>query len=701
MADSSDSEAESLHASRGFVDPLNMAAREAVIPQVPRTHRSPTTTVYHDHDVRRPVFVPLQRLHTLPQWCDVVGEPGEHYVHSFEHPQWRTGYEAGLTPAPKTLAVVRSHATDHACAACRLEKDKCTCSRCAVCLTSITNAASLRATRHHCRRCWQPVCSACRKRERHLNALAWVPTLKPVCDVCAVLKGLAHLTEDANYVGIALLKDAMDAPLQCVDRIKCGAYTYRNTCPSCTLPTVPTRPHAERLVRVNYCCAIGKKCAACASAHQRMQAVERRTEQERYRRFDEQGPEEVQRIWAEATRIPPGQLTGAFRFATDQDVRDIVLALLSSSVCYEYAAYPNTTLELSDAAAARLLLRLRECRQEFSIIDGPGDVVFIAFPGTHDVRTAITDVKFSRTTERRFTVINEGLIRSGPSQPYRQLSGGVQQLWHFRKHQGFDIEEMKLRQSLSTAALKGIVGSGKRIVFTGHSLGGALATLVTLRVLIDDLETFRDRVKCVTFGAPMVGNSALASLVRQCGWTTKFQHLICKSDVIPRLLTERDAHRHAAIAVRAAVQSRVEAVRNFFSPTAQPGSEKPGTESGGREYEMGESTGEPIVLTEEDTIRKPGEDDHAVDEGFTTSGVTCVLEKRAFDCFGVYHMLQRNVPYKATTNHLAVYNALRDGDGLKLDISDHLLNCYNKVVTVQLRSHAALMREVRRANAAQ
>jgi hypothetical protein len=48
-----------------------------------------------------------------------------------------------------------------------------------------------------------------------------------------------------------------------------------------------------------------------------------------------------------------------------------------------------------------------------------------------------------------------------------------------------------------------------------------------------------------------------------------------------------------------------------------------------------------------------------------------------------------------------VYNALRDGDGLKLDISDHLLNCYNKVVTVQLRSHAALMREVRRANAAQ
>ncbi|MDZ7932856.1 MAG: hypothetical protein U5N21_23585 [Rhodococcus sp. (in: high G+C Gram-positive bacteria)] len=376
----------------------------------------------------------------------------------------------------------------------------------------------------------------------------------------------------------------------------------------------------------------------------------------------------------------------------------MVLSLLAASACYEYAGFPHTALELSDVAAARQLLRLRECRQDFSVLEAPGDVAIIAFPGTHDVRTAVTDVKFSRVTERSFSHINNGLMRSGPSQPYRQMHGGVHQLWHYRVHEGFHGEEVKLRMSLTTSMVRNMIAEGKRVVFTGHSLGGALATLATVRMLEEDLPAFQGKVGCVTFGAPLVGNSALSTKVRRQGWTRHFLHIVAKSDIVPRLLTERDIHRHAAIALRAAIASRVDFVRGLFGTTTTPKSHTAAAAAGGSEaaavaeleLSMAVNAAPQAVgpLTDEDTVRARGEDDRdTIDEGFTASGTTCVLEKRAFDCFGEYHMLQRNVRYKATTNHLAAYNALRDGDGCRLDIADHLLDSYNRCVTLQIRSH--------------
>ncbi|MDZ7932855.1 MAG: hypothetical protein U5N21_23580 [Rhodococcus sp. (in: high G+C Gram-positive bacteria)] len=276
-----------------FVDPLTGIAQEAAadaaeLRQVPRgAERS-----YHGVDVRREVYVPPSRLHELPQWPAAAGCAGTataagteaaatSYVHAIDHPQWRTGFEAGRAPNPRVHTRRAELAVTHVCVGCRQDKDACTCASCQVCLGSIG-----KGSRHHCRRCWAAVCGGCRKRQRRLNAMAWVDTLAPVCDRCAVPQGLAHLTEDPGFAGITLLKQAMDAPLQCVAPAKCGAYTYRRTCPSCSMPTVPTRPHVERLVRIEYCCSMGRKCQKCASAEQRMKAQERETEQARYRRFD-------------------------------------------------------------------------------------------------------------------------------------------------------------------------------------------------------------------------------------------------------------------------------------------------------------------------------------------------------------------------------------------------------------------------------
>ncbi len=48
------------------------------------------------------------------------------------------------------------------------------------------------------------------------------------------------------------------------------------------------------------------------------------------------------------------------------------------------------------------------------------------------------------------------------------------------------------------------------IVICGHSLGGAVATIVTIQALV--LEPFTEserKIKCITFGAPSVGDEKI------------------------------------------------------------------------------------------------------------------------------------------------------------------------------------------------
>lgn len=61
----------------------------------------------------------------------------------------------------------------------------------------------------------------------------------------------------------------------------------------------------------------------------------------------------------------------------------------------------------------------------------------------------------------------------------------------------------------------------------GHSLGGAVAKLCTLRLLhqLDSREAARGHVKCVAFAAPALGNAALATLVLQQDWSHAFYNL--------------------------------------------------------------------------------------------------------------------------------------------------------------------------------
>uniref|UniRef100_A0A0D9XQ09 Fungal lipase-like domain-containing protein n=1 Tax=Leersia perrieri TaxID=77586 RepID=A0A0D9XQ09_9ORYZ len=81
---------------------------------------------------------------------------------------------------------------------------------------------------------------------------------------------------------------------------------------------------------------------------------------------------------------------------------------------------------------------------------------------------------------------------------------------------------------------------GKAVVFTGHSLGGAIAALVALHYLCtsSSSSTFAPAppVLCVTFGSPLLGNDTLNRAILRERWAGNFCHVVSQHDVVPRLL---------------------------------------------------------------------------------------------------------------------------------------------------------------------
>uniref|UniRef100_A0A0D6QX10 Fungal lipase-like domain-containing protein n=1 Tax=Araucaria cunninghamii TaxID=56994 RepID=A0A0D6QX10_ARACU len=103
-----------------------------------------------------------------------------------------------------------------------------------------------------------------------------------------------------------------------------------------------------------------------------------------------------------------------------------------------------------------------------------------------------------------------------------------------RVHQGalkkfFQVWTDVLQQQV-VAALE----SGETILFTGHSIGGAIATLATLAIL--EKRSNCTSVFCISFGFPLIGDEVLARAVRRQGWANQFCNVVSKADIFSRIL---------------------------------------------------------------------------------------------------------------------------------------------------------------------
>ncbi|KAF5194832.1 Lipase-like pad4 [Thalictrum thalictroides] len=73
----------------------------------------------------------------------------------------------------------------------------------------------------------------------------------------------------------------------------------------------------------------------------------------------------------------------------------------------------------------------------------------------------------------------------------------------------------------------------KAIIFTGHSIGGAIASLAALWLM--SLPTHHSAMS-ITFGSPLLGNESLSKAILRERWGGNFINVVSKHDIVPRLL---------------------------------------------------------------------------------------------------------------------------------------------------------------------
>ena len=135
------------------------------------------------------------------------------------------------------------------------------------------------------------------------------------------------------------------------------------------------------------------------------------------------------------------------------------------------------------------------------------DFVIFAFPGTNDTYDMLTNVNIRPVS-----------FGSG--------SGSA--------HGGF-VSRLDRYYSALKSRIYELLDDGKNILFTGHSLGGAVASLATLR-LLDEGRWGPSRVRAITFGQPCPGDKALASWAEEMGYWKRITAFVYKQDIVPRIL---------------------------------------------------------------------------------------------------------------------------------------------------------------------
>jgi len=108
-------------------------------------------------------------------------------------------------------------------------------------------------------------------------------------------------------------------------------------------------------------------------------------------------------------------------------------------------------------------------------------------------------------------------------------------------HRGFQDAYLLVRE-----AVHAWVRDGSTLWMTGHSLGGALATLAAF-----DLHVTRDiKVFLVTWGCPRVGNASFTSLFRSAGRADRVARFITAGDPIPTIPPRIAGFSHVCAAIK-------------------------------------------------------------------------------------------------------------------------------------------------------
>ncbi|KAK9796242.1 hypothetical protein WJX73_000286 [Symbiochloris irregularis] len=218
-------------------------------------------------------------------------------------------------------------------------------------------------------------------------------------------------------------------------------------------------------------------------------------------------------------------LCKAFKVVSTLQLQELINALLLSECVYKFIGVDKAHCidalnELQQHFPAKLvsLQAVQFVQQSVPhryLVASSETSLFVAIPGTKFPRDLLTDATYVEELVWRDQSLSATVRSAAPA-----------------AHRGFVQRARTIpAESLYTEALQ----SNRTLVLCGHSLGGAVAALSTVRLLRQLPQGHTPKVKCICFGTPAVGNAALAQLVSKSGWESLFHCVALPGDIIPGL----------------------------------------------------------------------------------------------------------------------------------------------------------------------
>ena len=165
-----------------------------------------------------------------------------------------------------------------------------------------------------------------------------------------------------------------------------------------------------------------------------------------------------------------------------------------------YAAYQATSLNPHSLLEKVEFFENTKSHTE-GFVASDGKLVIVSFAGTSDIQDWMTNAFCKLTTVH--------------------LSGG----YAVRLHTGFYNAYLSVATKVQNLIDQHMNDKTKKLVFTGHSLGGALAINASLECRAQDVD-----YKVITFGCPKPGGWCLHSLLNP--FTVR---IVARGDKVPRL----------------------------------------------------------------------------------------------------------------------------------------------------------------------
>eukprot|EP00253_Pinus_taeda_P022489 PITA_22489 len=169
--------------------------------------------------------------------------------------------------------------------------------------------------------------------------------------------------------------------------------------------------------------------------------------------------------------------------------------------------------------------RLANYSQSYTLNEYEG-VAYVAFPSCHKIEGfIIQESKYGECniqTDKFFS----SCLKGNDDEPALVHQGALKLFLHIMENTDFQAKMQMYTDSKQRKL--------KSVIFVGHSLGGAVATLATLWVLEKRLR--QSSPLCITFGSPLVGDIGLHQAVSRENWSGNFCNVVSQHDVVPRML---------------------------------------------------------------------------------------------------------------------------------------------------------------------